>query len=172
MLEVRRCERSIAADPREQSLGLAAAFAGEGADMAPADLAAIGPRHPPAQQRMQRERQQRGLVRPIFEQPPFPLAPPGGAIEQRPVVRAEPREGRKIMGPGQHVDAVDLVQPQPVEIAAKRRPVGYRRLRGAEALRRQRDPPGGCKRKRVGSAGHGATRAEAAHRLKARFQSA
>lgn len=40
----------------------------------------------------------------------------------------------------QHVDAVDLVKREPVERAAQAALIGARGMRGAEALRGERDP--------------------------------
>ncbi len=54
------------------------------------------------------------------------------------------------MGADQHVDAVDLVQRQPVERAAQMTLIGARGMRGAEALRGQRDPPRLGERQRLG----------------------
>jgi hypothetical protein len=50
----------------------------------------------------------------------------------------------------QHVDAVDLVQRQPIERAAQAALIGTRRMPGAEALRGERDPPCLCERDRLG----------------------
>jgi hypothetical protein len=47
------------------------------------------------------------------------------------------------MGAGEHVDAVDLVQAEPLDDAAKPGRAGRRRPARAEALRRQRDPARG-----------------------------
>jgi hypothetical protein len=70
------------------------------------------------------------------------------------------------MGAGEHVDAVDLVQGEPIEQPPERRPARHRRPRPAEALRGKRDPAGGGKREAVGAARHRARRAEAAAPLK------
>ena len=55
-------------------------------------LAALRPRHAPPQQRMKVERQQRCLVRPIFEELATRARPPGGVLQQRLVIAAEARE--------------------------------------------------------------------------------
>ncbi|MFA6113729.1 MAG: hypothetical protein WC729_07040 [Sphingomonas sp.] len=54
------------------------------------------------------------------------------------------------MRANEHVDAVDLVQRQPVDRAAQAAPIGTRGMRGAEALRGERDPPRLCERDRLG----------------------
>ena len=56
-----------------------ARLAGEDLEPAVAALAAVRPRHAPAQQRLQGERQQGALMRPIFEELALPPRPPGGA---------------------------------------------------------------------------------------------
>ena len=166
LLEVRGRQRPLGCDPRQHRFRLGAALGGEGAHVPPADLAALRARHPPAQQGMERERQQRGLVRPIFEQSALAPAAPGGAVEEGGVVGAEPRESGQIMGAHEHVDAVDLVQSEPIEQPPERRPARHRRPRPAEALRGKRDPAGGGKREAVGAARHGERRAEAGPPLK------
>jgi hypothetical protein len=55
------------------------------------------------------------------------------------------------MGADEDVDAVDLVQAEPVQRAPERSPAGHRPPRHAEALRGQRDPAGGGERKNVGA---------------------
>ena len=46
---------------------------------------------------------------PVLEHVPF-VNP---SIKRLPTIRAEPREHRKVMGPGQHVHRIDLEQPDP-----------------------------------------------------------
>ena len=111
---------------------------------------------------MERERQQRRLVRPIFEQPPLPLRAPGGAVEQGAIIAAEAREGRQIMGAGEDVDAVDLVQAEPGDGAGEMAGGHRRRAGDAEALRGERDPPGGGEAEAFGSGAHRRSRAERA----------
>ena len=62
-----------------------------------------------------------------------------GAVERLAVIRAEAREAGQVMRPREHVDGIDLDQPDAVEEAADRPAVGPPRL--GEALRRQRDVP-------------------------------
>ena len=69
-------------------------------------------------------------MRPIFEQPPLAFPPPGGAIDQAAIIAAEPRKGWKIMRAHQHIDAVDLVEREPVGGAAEAALVDPRRMRG------------------------------------------
>jgi hypothetical protein len=64
---------------------------------------------------MQRKRDQRCFVPPIFEQTAVLFCTPRGAIEQRTVVVSEPRKYGKIVRAGQHVHAVDLVKPKLVD---------------------------------------------------------
>jgi hypothetical protein len=45
------------------------------------------------------------------------------------------------MGADQHIDAVDLVQRQPIDRAAEAALIDARRQRRAKALRGERDPP-------------------------------
>jgi hypothetical protein len=54
------------------------------------------------------------------------------------------------MRANEHVDAVDLVQRQPVDRAAQAALIGARGMREAEALRGERDPPRVCERDRLG----------------------
>ena len=137
--EVRRGERPILVDALEHGLGFCAALCGEYPLVAPSRLAAIGPRHPPAEQRVQLARNQRGFVRPIFEQAPLAPRTPGGGVEQRTVIGAHPRKGRQIVRPHQHIDAVDLVQPEAIDRAPQLALIDNCRARLAEALRPQRD---------------------------------
>jgi len=94
----------------------------------------------------ERERQERGFMRPIFEHSTLASLPPGGAIDQGAVIGPEPGESRQVMGTGEHVDAVDLVERQPVERAPKPAPADEGRAPRAESLRGQRDPPRGGQR--------------------------
>ena len=107
-------------------------------------LVLAGALHAPAEQRLRRQRQQRGLVRPEFEQAALALAAPGQAIEMVAVVVAQPREQRQVMRARQHVDGVDLQQAEAVDGASDMadvgRAVGARR---AKALRGERDSTGG-----------------------------
>ena len=60
---------------------------------------------------MERERQERGLVGPVLEESAFPRRPPCRAVQKRSIVVPEPREGGQVVGAGQDVHAVDLVEP-------------------------------------------------------------
>ena len=91
---------------------------------------------------MKFERQERGLVRPIFEQGPPPLRSPGGAIHEAPVVDAQPRKCRQVMRANQDVDAVDLVKRKAVDRAAEMAVVYTLRSSNSETLRRERNPSG------------------------------
>jgi hypothetical protein len=143
VLEIGGGHRPLGRDPLQDRVGFGAPGAGEAPEALPAGLAALGPRHPPAQQGMERERQQRSLVRPIFEQAALAPFAPGGAVDEGAVIRAKAREGRQVMGAGEDVDAVDLVEREPIEGAAERAPIGHRTARRAEALRGERDPARG-----------------------------
>ena len=85
--------------PAVTRLGLGPMLGRKGVEALPPSLAAVGPGHPPAQQRMQVERQERGFMGPVFEQPSLPPASPGRRIDQGRVIGSEAREG------GQVVDA-------------------------------------------------------------------
>ena len=52
---------------------------------------------------------------PIFEQPPLLPASPGGRVDQRTVIGSKSGEGRQVMGADQDIDAVDLVQGEPID---------------------------------------------------------
>jgi len=47
---------------------------------------------------------------------------PRGGVEQAGVVGPEPREKRQIMGAGEHVDAVDLEQAEPLHLREQAAP--------------------------------------------------
>ncbi len=149
--EVRSGERSVQADAVEQGHGLGPAFPCIVAHPGPARLAAIGLCHAPAQERMGFEGQQRGLMRPVFEQLSAAhtsragLRPradtPGQAIEVRPVISANPRESRKIVRAGEHVHAVDLEQVEAVQHALQPGRAGLRRMPCCKTLCGERDAP-------------------------------
>ncbi len=81
---------------------------------------------------------------PIFEQAPLRLLSPRGAIDKADVVGAEPGESRKIMGPSDDVDAVDLVKRQSVDQPPQMPARDLIRPGLAEPLSRQGNPPSGC----------------------------
>ena len=105
-------------------------------------VAARGPLHAPAHQRPGLDRQERGLVRPVFED--RALARDGGVIEQGHGVGAKPRIERHIVRAHHRADGIDLQQAgsrqHPGEVAAVRR---ADRFRVDEALRAERDAAGG-----------------------------
>jgi len=88
---------------------------------------------------VQVDRQQRSLVTPVLEQ----LAVvEGHPVDQPAVVRAEPGEGRQVVGAGEDVDAVDLQQAGVLEHPAQVPPVrGRRRPWIGQPLGGDRDPP-------------------------------
>lgn len=54
-------------------------------------------------------------MRPIFEEPTRSERPLGVGLQQPLIKCTEARIGRKIVGPRQHVDAVDLVETKPAD---------------------------------------------------------
>src|SRR5439155_238750 len=76
----------------------------------------------PAQQPVQRQRQQRRLVAPVFEQ--LARTAVGGGVEQRRRVRAEAAVQRQVVGALQDVDRVHLEQPGPAQHPAQVPAVG------------------------------------------------
>ncbi|MNE68340.1 hypothetical protein D3C80_1639950 [compost metagenome] len=97
--------------------------------------------HAPAQQWVQAQRQQRGLVAPVFEQLALAARAPGELVEGGRRVAAQTGEQRQVMGADQGVDRIDLQHAQALQHALER---GERR-RGfgllAKALGRQRQAP-------------------------------
>ena len=134
----------------------------EQAELPPADLAAFGPGHPPPEMRVEIHRQQRSLVRPIFEEPAAALRAPGIALEQGAVIVAQSRKGRQIVHPRQYVDAVDLVEAQPIHGAAEMRGADAGGPAQAEALRREEDAAHLLRRKRFPGAHCAASAARSA----------
>jgi hypothetical protein len=126
--------RPLLADPLEHLGDELRALALHPHRGAPALFERLGPRHPPAQQRVQVDRQQRGLVPPVLEQ----LAAPEGQVGDQPgVVRPEPAEQRQVVGALEDVDRVDLQQVRtpehPPDVPRRHRP-GRRRV--GKTLRR------------------------------------
>ena len=103
-------------------------------------LAPAGALHAPAHQRICLDRQERRLVRPIFEQPA--LASRSRIVQQRHRIRPEPRKQRHVVRPHHGADRIDLQQADagkdPVQMTAIDR---ARRARIGEPLRGQRDAP-------------------------------
>ncbi len=58
-------------------------------------------------------------MRPVLEQTAFPRCTPGGPVQKGLLVRAEPGKRGKVVGPGQDVDAVDLMQSNRLDGATK-----------------------------------------------------
>src|SRR5262249_29977010 len=72
-------------------------------------LAARRPLHAPAHQRPGLDRQERCLVRPVFEEQPLPAL--GRAVDQRERIGAEPGKHRHIVRPDKHVHGIHLQKP-------------------------------------------------------------
>ena len=90
---------------------------------------------------MEIQRKQRSFVRPIFEQPAVASRSPGSLIDEAAIVRAETGKTRKIVSTSEHVDAVDLVQRQPLDLPVQMPPRDLGRTWRAEALSGKSDPP-------------------------------
>ena len=113
-------------------------------------LVLAGALHAPAEEGMRRQRQQRGLVRPEFEQPALAPASPGESVEMRAVIVSQPREQRQVVRARQHVDGVDLQQTEAIYGAFDVTEVGDAvRARRAKALRGERDSTGSSGGKEV-----------------------
>lgn len=102
-------------------------------------LALLGPLHAPAHQRVQRHRQQRRLMPPVFEQrAPPPLAPSGLFKYQRGVV-AQTGKQRQVMGAHHGIDRINLQDAQALDHAVEVRSLDQcRRLAPGKTLGRQR----------------------------------
>ena len=72
----------------------------------PAPGLVLGPAHAEGQQRPGRGRHERGLVRPVLDQPAG--RPVTGPVDEGAVVRAEPGPERQVVAARDDVDAVDL----------------------------------------------------------------
>ena len=106
-------------------------------DSAPEAGPRVGAAHAPAVEVVLLGRDEAGLVHPVLEQ----LAVARRVVDQRARVRTEPREQRQFLAAHEHVDRVDLQQPDPVEHPPQMPPVDATgRARIAEALRRERNP--------------------------------
>ena len=113
--------------------------------------------HPPAQQRPVLDGHQRGLVCPILDQEPRRscAVTPRRGVEHVAVIRAEPAEHRRIVGPHRHRHRVQLqhldTTDEPAQIAA-----GHRtgRGRGCKALGGDRNPAGLGRGQLRGQPGH------------------
>src|ERR1700722_9928585 len=96
---------------------------------------------------MQRERYKRRLMGPIFEKPPLLRFPPGGRVDQRTVIGSKSGERRQVVGADKDIDAVDLVQGEPVDGFQPARRRDFLGTRAAETLGCEGDPPGPGERK-------------------------
>lgn len=79
-------------------------------------------------------------MRPVFEEPPLALPCPSGSVEESSIVCAEPREGRQVVGPGEDVHAVDLMEAQPIHKTAQMPSIDALWTHNPEALRGEHDP--------------------------------
>jgi len=110
------------------------AFAAELRKLA-VDATAVGSvGHAPAQHWVETQRQQRGLMAPVFEQLALAAAAPGELVEHGGSVVAQAGEQRQVVGADQGVDRVDLQHAQALQHAleGRQRRGGWRLL--AEAL--------------------------------------
>ncbi len=89
LAELGRGERPLGDDAGEDGIDIVAPLAGEFRDPRPHAFEALGARHAPAQQRLLLDGEERGLMRPIFEQPASAAAI-GLGIEMRALIRPEP----------------------------------------------------------------------------------
>ena len=130
----RRPPAGLRADAREHRLGLGAPLAGEGAQ-APSSQPRRARRAPSASAAGDAA----GAAAATPHAPNIRTAAARFCRPRRPrragaVIGTEPREGRQIMGADQHVDAVDLVQREPVD--------GFRPTRGRPSPAAARRSPG------------------------------
>jgi hypothetical protein len=132
-------QRTVAADLVEHPGDQLGLLDGDPAHPAPGVGVRAG--HPPAQRRLEVDREQGSLVAPVFEEVAGP--PVRRPVEQVGRIGPESAVQREVVGPLQHVDRIHLEQADPVEHPtqvttgrhAARRRVG-------EPLGGQRDPPG------------------------------
>ena len=98
-----------------------------------------GALHLPAQQRIEFERQEARLVRPILKETALALAE-GALVERLVTIVTGAREYRKVVRAHQHIDAVDLQKVHFGDRVFDARPVGGAvALAPGEALRDQSD---------------------------------
>ena len=140
-LEVGGRTGTFRADAVQDRLRFGAALAGEEPEALPAGPSAIRAGHPPAQQGMQRQRQKRGFMRPVFEQAPLLPASPGRGVDQRTIIGAKAREGGKVMGADQDIDAINLVEGELVDGLKPSRGRDLFRAPASETLGGKSDPP-------------------------------
>ena len=139
MLDLGRGERPapthLVEHPGDQ-LGL---LAGDAHHAAPGEIVRLG--HPPSEQRLQVDGDQRRLMPPELEQ--LTRLAVGRAVEQLGRVRTQAAVKRHVVGPLQHVDRVHLDQVQPAQHSPQVAQVGgATRFGVGEALRGQRDAAG------------------------------
>src|SRR6476659_7710385 len=113
-----------------------------------------GGTHPEVEQRPGRGRHETRLVRPVLDEATG--RPVTGPVEQRGVVGPEPGEEREVLAAGEHVDAVDLDDTDPVDDALD---VAHRRGEGCgawveEALGGDGDASGLASRQAAGGGAH------------------
>lgn len=101
-------------------------------------LAVGGLAHPPAQQWIVCQRQQRGFMAPVFEQLAVTANTPGRLVEQRHRIGTETGEQRQVVRTHQRIHRVDLQQTEAREHLAQVAPLhAAARPPTVEALRRQ-----------------------------------
>ena len=87
--------RGPGADALKKAFSLCPTLVRENPQTFPTGLSAIRAGHPPTHQGMQRQRQERRLMGPIFEQPPLFPASPRSCVDQRTVIGSKSGEGRQ-----------------------------------------------------------------------------
>ena len=159
-LEVRHTDRPARANLGQHRFAEFRALPAEPSNAGPDAHASTRALHSPAQERLQLDGQKGSLVTPVLEQRSS-LIRVGHPVEQRGLVRPEPREAGQIVRAHEHVDRVDLDQAEPAhhadEVVRARR---SSRPRRREALRGQRDAARlGKRQRRVGRRSVAAIRA-------------
>ena len=152
--EIAAGDRAALFDLGQDAFDIGAPFAAEPGGAAPQALAGLGPGHAPAEQPLTVQRQQRGLMAPVFEEARCPA--PGLGLEDFAWIMTQAGEGRQIVGAADDIDAVDLDHAQ---ITGGLAQMPRRRGGGpgdAEALGGQGDAPG-LGRRQVHRPGHVAT---------------
>ena len=141
LLQRARADRAELLDRGEHVLDQAGVLLDEHAVVLPPPPAPRG-----HHQRPVGHRDEAGLVRPRLDQQPRPprAVRPGGLVDQRRRVRAEPAEHRHVVRPDRDVDRIELQQLYPPE-HAREVPAGHRSGRGrvGEPLGGQGGAPGG-----------------------------
>ncbi|MNT11532.1 hypothetical protein D3C72_1464190 [compost metagenome] len=138
--EIRGRHGAVALDAFQKRHGLGPPFAGVELHLPPAGLAAVGLGHAPPQERVQVERDQGRLMRPVLEQSALARRPPRKPVQVGALIAAQPREGRQVVRARQHVDAVDLMQVQMIDCAPEMKRRWSLGPAAAESLGGQRHP--------------------------------